>query len=446
MMLSIMTNIYIILLIIFLIVFTLLAIALIRTIVFKNSKIKVLEKNSLSSDKINEYQNNMQYLFTNNLLKAIKNLFPNVCEKGQIVQLNDGFIVSYIKGKNNQNILINIPISKLEPNKIKMSNQNVLGENTYNSKSQLYCILDALENIILSDNNLGVNIYIDVYPKDKTNDEAIKYLKKQKLEFELVLGEGGEILDTISTGFRSFYAFLGVGINEKIVIRFKTKKISKGFERLEDFIEELNNQSLFEMKIDKEAVPIITNLSKDMLYGNRFILNNISWLPRLGKRIVEEELLECNKAWKTRYVIGDIFNDDEYYYVDIKFYLSSTDSEESIINLFKKMIIKYSLEYSIISKDEKSRDINGNHHIYNIVKNTVENVFQELYTTPYIINEEVHDRKSKEIGKCVIRFAPLYYSRDALIGQTKGTEWVSLSSIDKCISFYEELFINFGRK
>ena len=137
MMLSIMTNIYIILLIIFLIAFTLLAIALIRTIVFKNSKIKVLEKNSLSSDKINEYQNNMQYLFTNNLLKAIKNLFPNVCEKGKIIQLNEGFIVSYIKDKNKPNILINIPISKLEPNEIKMSNQNVVGENTYNSKSQL---------------------------------------------------------------------------------------------------------------------------------------------------------------------------------------------------------------------------------------------------------------------------------------------------------------------
>ncbi len=51
------------------------------------------------------------------------------------------------------------------------------------------------------------------------------------------------------------------------------------------------------MQIEKEMYPAVMRIAKDMTFGNRFILNNITLFPKLGKRIIEEEFTEINKAW-----------------------------------------------------------------------------------------------------------------------------------------------------
>ncbi len=57
-----------------------------------------------------------------------------------------------------------------------------------------------------------------------------------------------KILDPITSGFRSYYALIGVGINEQFTIRYKTKKIGKGKERIEDFISEITDKELLKCK------------------------------------------------------------------------------------------------------------------------------------------------------------------------------------------------------
>lgn len=436
----------VILLAAFLGIFILIIIALIRTIIIKNSNIRVLAKNSLSSEKIDDYKRNMEYLFSNPLAYAIPYLFPNIYGKGKMINFEKGILFQYNKDDILPKILINLPIKNLLPGEIKFSGQNVFGENTYNSKSQLYSLFDALETISLGGEELNVNLSIAIYQKGQKNNEVFDYLKDSQETFDIVLGEGGKILDPITTGFRSFYAFIGVGVNEKVTIRYKTKKIGKGYDRLTDFIDEIKDEVLFETKIDPEAIVSIRKISKDMLYGNRFILNNIAWLPKLGKRIVEEELLESNKAWKTSFNCGEILNNEDYYFVDVDFFVSSSESEKDIINTFNKKVIKYSLEYEIIDKEEKNRGINSHNIIYKEIANLIENTFQELYVTSYILNENVDDREIEKNGKNIIRFSPLYYSRDAIIGERTNNEWVSLSSIDKAINFYEEFLLKFRRK
>ena len=436
----------VILLAAFLGIFVLIAIALIRTIIIKNPNIKVLTKNSISSEKIDDYKRNMEYLFSNPLADAIPYLFPNVYKKGKMVEFENGMLFQYQSEEAAPKVLINIPIKKLAPGQIKFNGQSVFGENTYHSKSQLYSLFDALETMTLSGEELELNLCVAIYSQNSKDNKIFKYLEEKEKNFDLVLGEGGKILDPITTGFRSFYAFIGVGVNEKVTIRYKTKKIGKGNERLADFLDEIKDETLFETKIDSEAILAIRKLSKDMLYGNRFILNNIVWLPKLGKRIVEEEVLESNKAWKTYFSCGEIQNDEEYYYVDISFYVSSNETEKDIISVFNKKVIKYSLEYEIISKEEKNRGITTHNSIYKEFANIIDNVFQELYTTSYILNENVSDRDTEKISKNIIRFSPLYYSRDAIIGEKTNNEWVSFSSIDKGISFYEEFLLKFRRK
>lgn len=431
----------------FFICFVFVCIALVRTMLFKNDQIRVLNRTSLSSDKINEYQKNMVYLFNNEMVEALTQLFPNCFSNGEIKKINDSYL--YVYRSNNfeaEGLLINVPISKMDKNEIAVNMQGAMGENTYNSKTQLYCVFDALENVFLQVEKPNVNLSIAIYEKTKTNEDIVNYLYEKNEKMSLILGEGGKILDPITSGFRSYYALIGVGINEQFTIRYKTKKIGKGKERIEDFISEITDKELFEMQIEKEMYPAVIRIAKDMTFGNRFILNNITLFPKLGKRIIEEEFTEINKAWITRCCCSDIKEEDNNFYVDIKFYVSSNEDYSKIINMFDSYVIKYGLEYTVISKKEKSPKISYHSAVYKFVKSLVDECFSDLYTSSYIMNDEVYDRESQKIGGNVIRFIPIYYSRDALISMKTGDEEVTFSSMDKATRFYEEMIIQVGGK
>ncbi len=69
-----------------------------------------------------------------------------------------------------------------------------MGENTYNSKTQLYCVFDALENVFLQGGDPNVNLSIAIYEKIKTNEDIINYLYEKDEKMSLILGEGGKNL------------------------------------------------------------------------------------------------------------------------------------------------------------------------------------------------------------------------------------------------------------
>ena len=114
--------------------------------------------------------------------------------------------------------------------------------------------------------------------------------------------------------------------------------------------------------------------------------------------------------------------------------------------MFDSYVIKYGLEYTVINKKEKSPKISYHSAVYKFVKSLVDECFSDLYTSSYVINDEVYDRESQKIGGNVIRFIPIYYSRDALISMKTGDEEVTFSSMDKATRFYEEMIIQVGGK
>lgn len=436
-----------IILIVFFICFVFVCIALVRTMLFKNDRIRVLNRTSLSSEKIYEYQKNMSYLFANEMVEALTQIFPECFSNGEIKKINDSYL--YVYRSNNidaESLLINIPITKFDKNEIEVTAQGAMGENVYNSKTQLYCVFDALENVFLQEEKPNINLNIAIYEKEKTNADIVGYLLEKQEKINLILGEGGKILDPITSGFRSYYALIGVGINEQVVIRYKTKKIGKGKERIEDFVSDITSKEMFEMKLEKEIYPAVIRIAKDMTFGNRFILNNITLFPKLGKRIIEEEFTEINKAWLTRYEVDSIKEDENNYYVDIKFYLSMSEDSSTIVNAFENYVVKYGLEYVMLSEEEKSDKVSFHSPIYKFVKSLVDECFSDLYTSSYIMNDDVYDRESQKIGGNIIRFVPLYYSRDALIAMKTGSEEITFSSMDKATRFYEEMIIQFGGK
>ena len=420
-------------------------IALFRTILFKNPYIKAIKKPKLPSGKIDDYQKSLNTLITERLDKAMLELFPTAINKGKLVYFKSGLLYIYQNNEINvRNILIDIPVKSIEPNSLEFDEQYVIGDNTYRSKAELYSLMDSIETALIQNKEIKLNLKVLIYEKAQTNAEMIGYLFERGERFDIAVGEGGKILDPLSTNLTSYYSFLGVGVNEKVTYKFKTKKIGKGNLRLSSFIGTMLNEEIFKLRYDNELIKFATYVGKDMSFGNRFVINNIVWLPKLGEKLIDDEIKFISSAWKTYFVFDEVYSNDEECYVYCDFYLSNSETFEDVRNKLNDLLIKYGIEGELVTKLEKTRTTNIRNRMYRKFLDVVERSISDTYTSPYIINGEVSDRDLNKVSRCVVRFSPLYYPKEVLDGETEK-EMVSYTSIDRGINFYEELIKEFSR-
>ena len=172
--------------------------ALLKTAFFKNPYIRAIRKPNLSSGKIDEYQKSLEVILTNRLDKALLDLFPNAMIKGKLVYFKSGLMYVYKNTEQDaKNILIDVPLKSLQPNEIEINNQAVIGDNTYRSKVELYTLMDSIETALQESDGIRLNIKVLIYEKSQTNKEMIEYLRGKGEKFDLIIGEGGKILDPL---------------------------------------------------------------------------------------------------------------------------------------------------------------------------------------------------------------------------------------------------------
>ena len=419
--------------------------ALLRTTFYKNPYIKAIRKPNLSSGKIDEYQKSLETMLTNRLDKALLDLFPNAMIKGKLVYFKSGLMYIY---RNNEidamNILVDVPLKSLDPNEVEFDNQFIIGNNTYRSKTELYTIMDAIETTLQDDGDLKLNIRVLMYDRSQTNNEMITYLFDKGIKFDLIIGEGGKILDPLSTNLPSYYSFSGVGVNEKVTYKFKTKKQAKGNLRLSAFIGEMLNDNLFNLKSNKELLKFALFVGKDMSFGNRFIINNILWLPKVGEKLIDDEIKFISSAWRTYFVFDELYSSEDECYIYCDFYLANSETIDDVNLAISKLLTKYGVEFEVVSSSEKTRITNIRSRNFKRFTDVVDRTITDTYFTPYIINSDVSDRDIEKLGRCVIRFSPLYYPKEVLDGESEK-EMVSYTSIDRAINFYEELIKEFSK-
>ncbi len=84
----------------------------------------------------------------------------------------------------------------------------------------------------------------------------------------MVIEEGIGIVDPDYLGLKSHYALVGIGVTGELKIRFKAKMLNQ--QMLFDFINDIKKNNVFKTKVDKSALLMLKELSKDMSLKSAF--------------------------------------------------------------------------------------------------------------------------------------------------------------------------------
>lgn len=322
----------------------------------------------------------------------------------------------------------------------------IYGNGTFDSKSLVFVIFEAVEAILREKGKLDIDLTIVITNDDEANKDGIVkiidlFLRRGNF-FNLVVEEGSGIIDPEVYGLKSSYALIGLGVSGQVQLSFEAKEK----DNLEKFIHEVSKPNFFKFKVDNKAIKVLNCISKDLQFKDRFFLNNLFLFRRKSKKIIENKYQEIEKMLKTSVNISQIKQNDAKYRVDMTFELSTHENSADILMHLDTLMTKYAIDYKIIKVTDASKITRTYTYGYNFIKNAILKVFKDLYIAPVIVTKISEKRYFDKVSDCVIRFSPLYYDYESFIAANSNKSRINCTSLDYGVNFYKYILGNYNKK
>ncbi|MGD9605174.1 MAG: M20/M25/M40 family metallo-hydrolase [Bacilli bacterium] len=439
-------------------------ICLLRTLFIKNQETKVIQLNNCDKSLGEQYLFKLKGLVDiqtssfddpeafHLFREKLKVDYPNIHENFIKEKIGKNAIfTSKVKIEGAPNILFAAHVDySTSIQEVKIDNGELFGNGTFDSKSLFFSMFEAVEEILSNQSRLDVNLTIVMTTDDATTKNGINnivdhFLKTGKF-FDLVIEEGSGIVDPSYFGLKSHYALIGIGITGEAIVRFTTSADNKGEKRLQAFLEQMPYNRKFRAKIDKKAMIPLKEIAKDMPFWERFFFNNLTFFKSYGKRKIDEQYLALSKLLKTQIIYEDVVCTEDDCESNIRFEFATYDSVAEVLFALSPSLKKYGIDYQIIKNIESSRVSNTNSEGYKKVEKTIHHVFKSLYTAPVILTDIADKRNYDKVSDCVIRFSPLYYSKEAFRDGKHGYEHVTGNALCYAVSFFKEILKTYTRR
>lgn len=449
---------------IFLLIVIIIVICLLRAIFIRNKEIKVIQLHDINQEQSEQYLDKLHglvgiqtssfddpeafHLFR----EKLKVDYPNIHENFIKEKIGKNAVfTSKTKVEKAPNILFAAHVDySTNIQDVKKENGELFGNGTFDSKSLFFSMFQAVEEILSDQSRLDVNLTMVMTTDDATTKAGINHIVDQFLKtgkfFDLVIEEGSGIVDPSYFGLKSHYALIGIGVTGEALVKFNTSTENQGEKRLNEFLDQLPYFRKFKAKIDNKAILPLKKIAKDMPFFERFFFNNLGLFKGYVKRKIDEEYLGLSKLLKTQIIYEDAICTEDDCESKIRFEFSTADSVADVLFALSKPLKKYQIDYQVLKNIESSRITSLDTEGYKVVEKTIEKVFKSVYTAPVILTDIADRRNFDKVSDCVIRFSPLYYSKDALQDGRHGYEHVTGKSLCYAVSFFKEILKTYTRR
>lgn len=400
--------------------------------------------------------------------RTLEKMFPVLYNCSEFKLLGDGALLYKIKGKDeDRNILVMSHHDvvdgtgnwSFDPFSGEVKDGKLLGRGTVDTKTSFFAELMAMEELLEEGFKPQVNIYIASSNNEEVAGDGIsevkKYLEKEKIKLELVLDEGGAIIDPPLPGIDKKAAMIAVHEKGRTVIEciakekeghgsFKLEKNS--IVRLSNFITKITERNIFERKLYEEVKIMFKELSKEMNFKEKIIFSNVEFLFPIMKRIIPKVSKEATELLGTTCTFTTIKGDK---YSEVKeskaTMLLRAITEEDLnkdIEKISSLAKSFDIEVKIKSNEmPKAANIKDKNYFY--VKETIKKVFGEIPVAPYILAAGTDSRHLTDICPCTLRFAPIVLSKEQFKSVHNVNENIDLEVVGQAVSFYKELIKNY---
>ena len=399
--------------------------------------------------------------------KTLEDLFPLV-HKNLTKNVFDGSLLFKWKGKNDKK-----PIMLMSHHDVVQAKGDwkypsfsghidedgrVWGRGTVDTKGSLFCIFQAVEELLSE----GYTPETDVYIARSCTEEwsggggpaIASYLKENNVQLELLLDEGGMILEEPIKGVKGIYAMVGVvekGYGDiKFIARGKGGHASAPpkntpLVRLGKFMAYAEKHDPFKAKLTPTVTEMFKRIAPNMSFPLRLVFANL-WItkPLLAKLLpsispaagaMTKTTLAFTKASGSEGL--NVLPQEAYVTGNMRF-IHHQPNEESI-KIVSDMAKKFDIDTEIIYQDKPCPIVNYKSSAFALIEKVSADIYPDVLVSPYVMTGGTDCKFYSEVSRNSIRFAPLYIDPQQY-GTIHGlNENVYSGALPKCVDFYKEV-------
>lgn len=275
------------------------------------------------------------------------------------------------------------------------------------------------------------------------------------VRFDLVLDEGGMILDEPLSGVKGAYAMIGVG--EKGCADLKFIARSEGghasmpgkdtpLVRLGKFMAAAEKQNLFKTELSPTVREMFKRLSKKMKHGFlRFVFRHNRIFSPLLSKVMPKVSNAGNAMLKTTLAFtmagasegANVLPQEAWVVANMRY--SHHQGGKSSIREIKKLAKKFDIETVVLDPGNESPLSDYHSEAFKRIEGAVKEVFPSVMTTPYIMMAASDCRYMHTLSKNCLRFTPLFIDGEQLESIHGIDENVDLSTLAPAVDFYRRV-------
>ena len=337
-----------------------------------------------------------------------------------------------------------------------VSNGRLYGRGTLDTKSGLFAMLRAAEELIASGFTPSRDVYFVSSCNEETTGEGADAisaaLAERGLRFSFVLDEGGMILTEPMGGAKGDFAVVGVGEKGDADLRFvarssgghaSTPGKNTPLVRLGKFMAAVEKKKLFSAKLSPTVCAMLRELSRTLRGPMRLLLGHPRLFSPLLRRVMPAVSGAAGAMLKTTLAFtmasgsdaSNVLPSEAWVVGNMRY--SHHQGRDASIEAVRRLAEHYGVETEILQSGFPSPVTDHRCAGFALVERAVGQVFPGVRTTPYIMTAASDARYMSRISDCTLRFTPFHVS-DGQLDTIHGIdENIDVSELVPAVDFYQ---------
>ena len=334
----------------------------------------------------------------------------------------------------------------------------VWGRGAMDCKSTVFCELQALEELLEE----GFAPEQDVWFFSSRNEEnsgggadaAAEYLREKGVRLDLVLDEGGAIVDGMIPGLKLPVAAIGVVEKGFCNVKFTAKSAgghsstppkNSPLIRLSKLMVEVDKKMPFQAKLVTPMPEILDNVAPYLSFPLRFLLANRNVFGGLIKAAFvhisgqTRAFVQSTAAFTMAQgsTAPNVLPDEASVICNIR--PSMQQNAQQTVAVVQRIAAKYDVETEVLFSRDASKTSPPDSAEFKKLEENLHACLPDCLVTPYLMTGGTDSRRFEIVCDNVLRFTPTRLSKEQIEAMHAANENVSVPAIAEGVKIYKYL-------
>lgn len=340
----------------------------------------------------------------------------------------------------------------------EIADGKVWGRGTIDTKGNLFCIMQSIEELIVEGFKPAHDIYIASSCTEEISGEGAprtaQYLKENGIKLKYLLDEGGMILEKPFGGVEGTYGM--VGVLEKGYGDLKFTARGKGghssvptkdtpLARIAAFINEAETTQLFQPYLNDSMAEMLRRFAPNMKFGMKFMLVNLWLFKPIFMKVMSSGNPGLAAMSKTTLAFTMANGSNGYNVIPQEAYVTGNlryshhQATEESIKIMTTLAKKHDIETEVIEQHHPCPAVSYTSSAFKGLEEVIAEVYPGVDLIPYVMTGATDCKFYTEVCDNALRFAPLYINHQQLESIHGLDENIDVASLSPAIDFYKTL-------